>query len=320
MHDCIRSDSQALICVCLLYFSVAVCNLSQPVVKMESPSILISIALASVALLAQPAAAQFSYPARVQQADSCPSSEQRETTRADINRDLDALLQDIVVPPLMPCGGLGWRQVAYVNTTESGLCPSGWSLRSDISERVVCGTNLDYRYASSTFNTGGIPYDQVCGRIVGYQFGSTEAFNHQNTDIDTLYVDGVSITHGSPRQHIWSFAAGRAEITAVEFDSICPCSMNSTNGANIPTFVGNNYFCDTGTSPIMVKIFFYPDDPLWDGQGCGPSSTCCSFNSPPWFNVQLPNATTDGIEVRIGASDARRHEDILLEFLVIYVR
>jgi len=96
--------------------------------------------------------------------------------------------------------------------------------------------------------------------------------------------------------------------------------MNSTNGANIPTFVGNNYFCDTGNITYNGQNIFYPDDPLWDGQGCGPSSTCCSFNSPPWFNVQLPNATTDGIEVRIGASDARRHEDILLEFLVIYVR
>jgi len=28
--------------------------------------------------------------------------------------------------------------------------------------------------------------------------------------------------------------------------------------------------------------------------------SCCSFNSPPWFNVRLPNATTDGIEIRLG--------------------
>ncbi len=26
--------------------------------------------------------------------------------------------------------------------------------------------------------------------------------------IDQAYVDGLSVTHGSPRQHIWSFAAG----------------------------------------------------------------------------------------------------------------
>jgi len=53
---------------------------SQP----EVPSLLVCIAIASVDLLAQSAAAQFSYPARVQQADNCPSSEQREATRAGV--------------------------------------------------------------------------------------------------------------------------------------------------------------------------------------------------------------------------------------------
>ena len=136
MHDCIRSDSQALICVCLLYFSVAVCNLSQPVAKMD---LLVCIALASVALLAQPAAAQFSYPARVQQADSCPSSEQREATRADINRDLDALLQDIVIPPLMPCGGdklLMSTQPKVVFVPEDGFCGQTLVLQKQCADQI----------------------------------------------------------------------------------------------------------------------------------------------------------------------------------------
>jgi len=81
---------------------------SQP----EVPSLLVCIAIASVDLLAQSAAAQFSYPARVRQADSCPSSEQREATWADINSDLNTLLQDFIAPPLMPCGGLGWKRIA----------------------------------------------------------------------------------------------------------------------------------------------------------------------------------------------------------------
>ena len=39
------------------------------------------------------------------------------------------------------------------------------------------------------------------------------AFSQRNAGIDSVYVDGVSITHGLPtaRQHIWSFAIGRAE-------------------------------------------------------------------------------------------------------------
>ena len=38
-------------------------------------------------------------------------------------------------------------------------------------------------------------------------------------------------------------------------------------------------------------------DPLWDGQGCGSNSSCCTFNSPPWFNAQLSPPTNDDIEV-----------------------
>ena len=63
----------------------------------------------------------------------------------------------------------------------------------------------------------------VCGRIIGYQIGSTDAFcpfqsrcNYRRNDdpaipraytIDDVYVDGLSLTHGHPREHIWTFAA-----------------------------------------------------------------------------------------------------------------
>ena len=290
---------------------------------MDAPSLLVCIALASVALLAQPATTQFSYPARVLQADSCPSNDQRERTRSDINGDLDRLLQDVVVPPLMPCGGLGWRQIVYINTTENDQsCPSGWN-RTPVNSGsiILCRANGvgTLTFDTVMFNTGLIPYDQVCGRMTAYQFGSTAAFSQRNTGINTAYVDGASITHGLPpaRQHIWSFAIGRAEITALDSDSICPCSLNSTN--SVPAFVGNNYFCDTGTI-IYDGNILYLDDPLWDGQGCGPSSNCCSFNSPPWFNVRLPNATTDDIEVRIGVDSSRSAKDTYIESIVIYVR
>ena len=150
--------------------------------------------------------------------------------------------------------------------------------------------------------------------------GSTDAFNGLN--MNNAYLDGVSITHGSPRQHIWNFAAGSAEIAVLDSTSLCPCSLNSTNGPNVPTFVENNYFCDTGTITNSGQFTLYLDDPLWDGQGCGPSSSCCSFNSPPWFNVRLPSATTDGIEIRLGTDviSSQSTEDILLELLVICIQ
>ncbi len=45
--------------------------------------------------------------------------------------------------------------------------------------------------------------------------------------------------------------------------------------------------------------FFYGGDPLWDGAGCGPLNTCCTFNNPPWFYKELPAPTTDDIEMRV---------------------
>ena len=42
-------------------------------------------------------------------------------------------------------------------------------------------------------------------RVIGYQFGSTDAFC-SNID-QAYYVDGISITHGSPCNHIWTYAA-----------------------------------------------------------------------------------------------------------------
>ena len=48
-------------------------------------------------------------------------------------------------------------------------------------------------------------YSRVCGRVIGYQFGSTDAFRSRLTNIDQVaYVDGISITHGSPCNHIWT--------------------------------------------------------------------------------------------------------------------
>ena len=151
-----------------------------------------------------------------------------------------------------------------------------------------------------TYSTGCVQYDQVCGRIIGYQFGNTDAFRGGSSpSIYTYYVEGISVTHGSPRQHIWTFANGLDEVPTTLSYAKCPCVTGSTTG--IPSFVGQNYFCESGlTQWNYTAGILWPDgDPLWDGQGCGPTSSCCTFNSPPWFNATLPSPTTDYIEVRI---------------------
>ena len=48
------------------------------------------------------------------------------------------------------------------------------------------------------------------------------------------------------------------------------------------------YFCDTA-DPESAKAYskYYVDNPLWDGEGCVPQSSCCEFNHPPWFCTSL---------------------------------
>ena len=173
-----------------------------------------------------------------------------------------------------------------------------------------------------TYSTGSEWYDQVCGRIIGYQSGTSDAFRGSSRSIDTSYLDGVSVTHGSPRQHIWSFAGGLDEESSVHSASSCGCVTGSTNENHIPSFVGQNYFCESGITQWDTRTFvFWPNgDPLWDGQGCGPTSSCCTFNSPPWFNVQLSSPTTDDIEVRICGDQGSGNEDTPIQLIELYVK
>ena len=235
------------------------------------------------------------------------------------------LLKESVVPLLQDysCGGsTGWRRVAYLNMSDpSQQCPSIW--KEYIAPHRMCGRRSSSGSCEGlTYPTGRVQYDQVCGRIIGYQLGSTDSFRGSGRSINTYYVDGISVTHGSPCQHIWTFANGLDELSTNYSPAICPCVTGSTNRNNIPSFVGQNYFCESGITQWNGTFgILWPDgDPLWDGQGCGPTSSCCTFNSPPWFNVRLPFPTTDNIEVRICGEHSTIYIDSPIHLIELYVK
>ena len=140
--------------------------------------------------------------------------------------------------------------------------------------------------------------------------------------LDTYFVDGVVVTHGYPRIHIWTFAAGYDETS--DTTGRCPCSNppDATTIATAPSYVQNNYSCESGavTYPRQHIVPYFPDDPLWDGQGCVPGDRCCSFNSPPWFTRLLATPTADDIEVRICSDDDTQDEDTPVELIELYVK
>ena len=203
----------------------------------------------------------------------------------------------------------------------SQQCPSVW--REITTPHRVCGRRSSSGSCEGlTYPTGNVQYDQVCGRIIGYQLGGPVSFVGSSQSINNVYVDGISVTRGSPRQHIWTFAAGLDEHTGYPCCT-CPCVAGSTGANNIPSFVDQNYFCESGITRwngTYNAVFWLDGDPLWDGQGCGLTSSCCTFNSPPWFNVTLPSPTTDDIEVRICNQVPITEDDTPVQLMELYVK
>ena len=219
------------------------------------------------------------------------------------------------------CNSTGvWTRVAYLDMTNSThICPQGFTLRTDHGKRT-CG-RIGRGCNSITYTTHGLQYSKVCGRIIAYQYSTPDGFGTARRDfIDGPYIDGVSITHGeNPRKHIWTFVAAIDEIRANSFT--CPCTRTDlTYSGRLPTFIGNDYFCETGSRQHFLFRTFYHEDPLWDGEGCGPNSSCCTFNSPPWFCKHLPHPTTDDIEVRVCGDQYVSNEDTPLEQVELYIQ
>ena len=216
------------------------------------------------------------------------------------------------------CDGTGgWRRVVYLDMTDPNTnCPSGWQ-PTEYSKRTCGAVSIGRLTCDSViFPVSGGAYTSVCGTIRGYQINIADGFEAYDdgdvTTIDDAYVSGVSLTHGSPRQHIWTFAAGATEDQTYYYDKACPC--DTSRDIDIPSFVGGDYFCESGANS-GYSYGFYSDDPLWDGEGCTNSSTCCTFNNPPYFTKQLPNPTTDDIEVRLCHWGP---DDTPLEFIELY--
>ena len=142
-----------------------------------------------------------------------------------------------------------------------------------------------------------------------------------NIGLDSWYVDGVSLTHGIPgsRTHVWTFVNAYHETPSSP--SICPCVLSNYSEwpHTVPCFVGNNYFCATGSRDTPSKTVLY-NNPLWDGLGCTGSNTCCQFNQPPWFCRTLPTATSDDLEVRICAEQDTSNENTYISNIELYAK
>ena len=101
----------------------------------------------------------------------------------------------------------GWMRVANLDMTDPNQnCPAGFRVVTRASAPLrTCGRSESAigGCVSTTFQTYGVEYSHVCGRVIGYQDHTANSFSSRVPTIDTNYVGGVSLTHGqSPWQHI----------------------------------------------------------------------------------------------------------------------
>ena len=219
----------------------------------------------------------------------------------------------------LECGGHkgGWMRIADLDTSRGDDCPTGWAkITTPVTACVA--PNSKARCYSTNFPTLNIPYSKICGMAMGYQKSTTDGFsglNFASRSIDGPYVDGISITFGVPRKHIWTYAIGYG--FQVEHTSNCPCS--ELNGRLPPSFVHENYYCESGRSTTVVSSVF-TSNPVWDGQGCSSGNNCCCDPSLPWFYRQIPLTACEDIETRICRDQPSSDEDVLIIKFQLYVQ
>ena len=268
---------------------------------------------------------------RSEEEGACPSNTLLNSRKEDLRDEIGEILEKISSPANTsncPCGGRGnWTRIVNINMNDtSQQCPPAWNLVTTPIRGCGRSSFAGQTCDSAIFGAPGLSYRQVCGRVIGYQKGSPNAFSasiHGAVGLERQYIDGISLTHGAPgnRQHIWSFVAAYYEDdNGYRSDWACACTKTTVPWPyTVPSFVGNNYFCATASDFGDPGTEILTEDPLWDGEGCGANNSCCDFNNPPWFCTALPQPTTDDLELRVCHDQYADNEDVIVSVVEIYV-
>ena len=241
---------------------------------------------------------------------------------------LGSLLDDGDASPLSPGAqfpgnapppGINWKRVGYLDMTDpTQQCFSAW--KKYTHPRAACGKTTDGGGCNGVvFSTSGASYQTVCGRLRAYQVASPDGFDEiigLGRSINDPYVDGISISYlsGSVRNHIFTYAASWSESNPPH---VCPCA----GGSGPPSFVGGNYYCESGNpNSTYTNNNLYYADPLWDGQQCGGlEGACCNPSNLAWFCNTFPAPVTGDLEVRICTDQNLADEDVPIEYLELYI-
>ena len=249
---------------------------------------------------------------------NCSDARELITQLTESVQDVKKRLERIQFEEVFPekCGKVGpWRRVVYINPTVDNSCPSGL-IMVPVASKQACAGTVDNGCSSVIF-TVDQNYNNICGIVQGYQFSSTSGFAasvdpDKTININDTYVDGISITQGSPRKHVWTYATYREE------GHFLKCLCGTSDGYveyPAPGFVGDDYYCETGFVTYENRIA--SEDPLWDGKGCTlPENRCCERYG--WFHKTVPSSD-DHIELRWCRDNKAYSGDVYTDLAEIWV-
>ena len=133
--------------------------------------------------------------------NSCPSQEKLETLTETVRNSTEAALS-FIHGQIPQCGNGIWYQIVAINMSSAeSQCPDGWVEENEEGVRACGRGTVGSSCQSVLLNTEHqMKYSRVCGRAIGYQYGNPDAFSQRDSGVtvDQNYVDGLSITYGSP--------------------------------------------------------------------------------------------------------------------------
>ena len=162
----------------------------------------------------------------------CPTQTSLEHAHANVSTTVRGLIRNFINETIddfylsQDCRSGEWHTVVNLDMTDpSQQCPSAWmeynSRGVRACERIQ---NVGGACDGTTFATDHL-YEKICGRATGYQVGGSAAFGWTTQQtVDSYYLYGLSITRGSPRKHVWTFATGITEGDHSVTSWHCPCT------------------------------------------------------------------------------------------------
>ncbi|HEU0034265.1 MAG TPA: fibrinogen-like YCDxxxxGGGW domain-containing protein [Kofleriaceae bacterium] len=225
------------------------------------------------------------------------------------------LVGDPAVPTRceMTIGGGGWTAALDFDALRDP-CPAGWQPVAAAGPgcTVVDGAQISGVSIAPPLAS----YREVMTTLLAFQRGTADGYEGQGS-IDDAYLDGLSITVGTPRQHVASYAVGYDEATGCNMMGACTCPC--LGGIAAPAFAPEAARrCEAGALSVSIDGTVVFADPLFDGVEL--PAACAGEGRAEPIQTLLGGATSDPIEARLMRNEIVQAEGLVLSRLELWVR